>query len=496
MSEQDTEETTMQVCFSISGEFMTKTARDFVQEGNWRKGYRFLTESLDGLTAEQALSVLSGKMKFDGVNDLELVEDKDGEKKVNGWLEWQFRNCFEFRGKLYRPYGYVSAFRKEDYDFACTVDKNDDPYMAQNRAWYQAKNELWKDSERSSSSMFSESKEVYSFRSCYYLKNRESDICVECNVGNSEVVPVCCEEVEIKDVPLWYQPGKEVFSLIREMYKKEALTDLYTEMWHHLDALEDIAAASMNGTALDEVRFEENRRRYDELERQYAQEDAAKARMLAMLTMQVQSDADQDAEFGWAEFNEFDNEAQRNVSIRVPGRAFRCAALRRAHAQHLMPQYTPRSPSGLKMPNDCRYHTDSWLGAGFKLEDAYSDEMPEQRLFMKKLYELQRELLSSSFDTLARGKDSYVYGEVIHDPMKASKESILVLKEARPEYAAAALKCAAVIVETGSKLAHLVVVSREESIPVIRVPGATTRFHEGRRLSIDFEDGTVEMTAI
>lgn len=486
----------MEVCFSISGEFLTTTARGFVQEGNWRKGYRFLMESLEGLAPEQALSVLSGKMKFEGVNSLDLVEDKEGEQQVNKWLDWQFRNCFEFRDKLYRPYGFVNTFRKEDYDFACEIKDNNDPFMAQNSAWHQAKNELWKESERSGSSMLRADKDVYGYRSCFYLKNRESDICIECNVGNSEVIPVCCEEVEVKDVPLWYKPGKEPYGLIRGMYEKKMLTDLYTEMWKHMDALESVAEISMDGNALNKARFEENVEKYAELERQYAEEDAAHARLLAMLTMQVQSDADQDAEFGWLSFSEYDKEAQRNVSIRVPARAFRCAALSRAHARHLMPEYSPRSPSGLKMPNDCRYHTDSWLGAGFKPQDAYSDEMPEQRLFMRKLYELQRSLLSSQFDVLARGKSNYVAGVVTLDPLKASKETILVLKEASPEYAAAALKCAAVIVETGSKLAHLVVVSREESIPVIRVTDATRLYKEGQRVSIDFAEGIAEASAL
>ena len=217
---------------------------------------------------------------------------------------------------------------------------------------------------------------------------------------------------------------------------------------------------------------------------------------LGTLRKQVAFAADYDAEFGWFEASKYDETAGRQVSIRVPHRAFICAALHRARAYHLMPRYEPRCPQGLKMYGDDQFHSDAWVGAGFSPDTAYDSNLPEQELFMSELYRLQRKFLSFEFDVLARGEETHVNGVVIHDPALATKDKVLVVATAAPEYADAARKCAAVIVETGSKLAHLAIVSREEGIPVLRIEGAVSKFIKGRRLYVDLTKGKLEMLGI
>lgn len=203
--------------------------------------------------------------------------------------------------------------------------------------------------------------------------------------------------------------------------------------------------------------------------------------------------ADSDDEYGWKTFTTYDEDAGRNVTITVPWRAFVCAAINRAHAWHLAPKYAAVCPMGLKLPNDDPAHTDAWLGAGLKLSESYDRSIPEQRLFMYHLYDTQHDMLKFEFDVLARTTEDLINGYVIVDPTNASYDAILVVADADADYTDAALKCAAVIVETGSKLAHLCVVAREGGIPVIRVEDATTRFRRGAKLMINFKSGKLSI---
>lgn len=80
---------------------------------------------------------------------------------------------------------------------------------------------------------------------------------------------------------------------------------------------------------------------------------------------------------------------------------------------------------------------------------------------------------------LTKGHGATVAGVFVHEPQAAHPAGILVLDRAAPEFTDAALRSSAVVVETGSRLAHLVVVCREAGIPVIRVPGGVSLFPEG-----------------
>lgn len=86
---------------------------------------------------------------------------------------------------------------------------------------------------------------------------------------------------------------------------------------------------------------------------------------------------------------------------------------------------------------------------------------------------------SASFDVLARGHGAEVTGVFVHLPEQAHKKGILVLSSADAEHTDAALRSSAVVVEAGSRLAHLVIVCREAGIPVVRAPDGVSRFPAG-----------------
>lgn len=62
------------VCFSISGDFITNHSRDLWAERKFSKAIALL-KTLIGFTHEHVESVLFGKSKLEGINNLDLVED-------------------------------------------------------------------------------------------------------------------------------------------------------------------------------------------------------------------------------------------------------------------------------------------------------------------------------------------------------------------------------------------------------------------------------------
>jgi len=470
--------------FRIEGEYFTSLMRDMVREGRWRKAYGILMDGLEGIGAGAVLDVLRGDKKLVGVNDLDLKED-DAAATVTAWLDYQFRGCFTFHGKIYRPYGYVGGFQQKDYTLAQQIFRGEDGQMRQNRMWRKADSELSEQSQLKSFSPWKENYEtVLHNRPAYYASNRSRDICVMVNLDNVNYRPVMCEEVEA-DVPLWYVLPSKAGDVIRQAHARSPLPDLFE------GTMEPPAPSLAKAKVSDEAQ----RAKAAEEDAKSRAAEAAQLARIERMRADIVTFTNADTEFGWLALSGYDEPAGRQVHLRVPHRAFICAALDRAKAQHLMPDYAPRCPSGLKLLNDDPYHSDAWIGAGMDVSTAYNRELPEQRLFMDKLYELQRQRLGFSFDVLTRGSEDYVSGEVIHDAELADETKILVLKSAAAEYAPAALKCKAVIVESGSKLAHLVVVSREESIPVIRTENALERFRPGNQVSINFSAGNVSLLA-
>ncbi|MCK9544457.1 MAG: hypothetical protein M0R03_20760 [Novosphingobium sp.] len=69
--------------FKINGEFLTQKIRDFWESKEYRKAIQFGLESLYGAEIEHIISIINGKMKLIGVNDLDLVEDMEYKPNVD-----------------------------------------------------------------------------------------------------------------------------------------------------------------------------------------------------------------------------------------------------------------------------------------------------------------------------------------------------------------------------------------------------------------------------
>jgi len=109
------------VHFQLSGEGLTRIARDLYATHGVTRAVRFLSEGLEGLTAGQAIEVIAGLHRFDGdASGMRLVpEDATVREALKQAAEatWSLRWQDE-RGAWWEPYALVSSWAQEDADFA------------------------------------------------------------------------------------------------------------------------------------------------------------------------------------------------------------------------------------------------------------------------------------------------------------------------------------------------------------------------------------------
>jgi len=64
--------------FSVTGEFLTETARNFLLEGNWSSAFSLLSEILIGISCDQVLSILQAETKLTKDSTVGIsIEDED-----------------------------------------------------------------------------------------------------------------------------------------------------------------------------------------------------------------------------------------------------------------------------------------------------------------------------------------------------------------------------------------------------------------------------------
>ena len=227
---------------------------------------------------------------------------------------------------------------------------------------------------------------------------------------------------------------------------------------------------------------------------------------MAQIAEKVRTYADNDTVFGWERVPYIEEGKLKELNI--PRHAFLLYqyglmySQRRAASAEPMSDimqkaldlnYIPFSPQNLKMINDSQYHSDAWLGAGLPLDDAYDSKTIGAQVFYAHAYGTLLRTDNKSFDTLTRGKAEYFEGSIASPEQaalmtkEALKDTILCARFASSDIVDLALRCKGVVVEQGGKLAHMVLVSREAEIPVVRVSDATEVFIPGMRVRFYME---------
>lgn len=163
--------------------------------------------------------------------------------------------------------------------------------------------------------------------------------------------------------------------------------------------------------------------------------------------------------------------------------------------------WKPVSPKGLRLSCDIPEHSD-WLLASRRL-DLKTGQWRDGALDDYKDEDLLRAAVSrqgaaksgeEGYAVLAAGRAAT--GTTLVDPPEdlevCPPGTILVLEIAGASRLQLAMTAEAVLVEVGGALAHLVSELRDANIPVLRVPGARTKFPTGTKLDVDPATGLVQ----
>jgi hypothetical protein len=485
------------VSFRVDGGWLADFARTRLEEGAWDRALSLLTDSLDGLTTDQAVAILKGEATLTGdSSDKEgigyKVLPKTGKlaKKMQDRLDYMYGNIFRRGDELWKPYALVSGWDKEDWHFANSFKGTyrmegvrDDKYLA-------------------------------GLRSLYYANDPNKDMLLriaERWVGDQVIADVLCERVKGMP-PFWYKVStNDPKKFIEERLNKRGLPirgavfgskgeitkysnqDLKPEDITALeaarsieekadtiapptllsdkgeDAMNDMAAKDLFAELLatttsylvsaptDYAELREMDRVFekgvdtlhrhatgdqwemiDELRKKFSTERER------ILGDQVRAQADEHG--GWLELPLMykGKPYTKQRTLRVPKNPFLYWSLRYFNFEdhgHAKPHWDFVAGSGHKMMNDDPYHTDWMLGAGVPLDEAYSHEDGSfGEIVRSSSYELKnklvREYTGHAFTTLTKGDKTYISGEVVFPKPneRVPTGSIAIVPHAGPEY--------------------------------------------------------------
>ncbi len=202
----------MSAAFLIHGRFITDHARDRVFEYSWEDGLRFLSRSVPGLTYEQSVEILAGRMQFtgDSAAGLDFVTETDEAKAETAErYRHRFAGVFYDRStkKHWRPYAYVTGWGADDMVRGRVENRYhpqpSKPYLLECAGGDMA---AWG-----------------RFRCTHYMDDRVEDNLWAVNVPELCVVQVLWREVE--SPPLWWAqvttPQLAVVEYVRDVGKLE-----------------------------------------------------------------------------------------------------------------------------------------------------------------------------------------------------------------------------------------------------------------------------------
>jgi phosphohistidine swiveling domain-containing protein len=162
------------------------------------------------------------------------------------------------------------------------------------------------------------------------------------------------------------------------------------------------------------------------------------------------------------------------------------------------PTWNNVCPWGMKLQNDSSDHSDWMIGGGLfdALDDGYLQH-PSYDAAISLMSEMLEELgqrINDGILILSPGHCS-ITSRVVHGKLNTPSPigSIVVLPDLRPAYLAAIKDAAAVLTEAGGAASHLANVGRDCALPMLLVPDALRRFAAGARITVDAENGGVDL---
>lgn len=504
-----------QMTFQIHGDFLTTTARNRVLDDNPGSAWRILT-SCDGEgIADAAVAILSGHKRFEGINDLVLVDDDTDEAKAyRERLAWLYAGRKKINTQWYRPVARVVDFGIRDLrnDHGMPVNPWAPGMGYRNRQWHYAYFGREIAPECTNDDVIFE---ICGERPHWMNEPRTIDDAIEefLKVGRG---------LERRGHSIWY-PGNDGIDLEVHQYphgnngrKARNDTDFVGASWdrpppgrEHSKHVDRVMTAC---DALDEISEEMD---LEEAEEKQREEDRKKfvAELRAKILAQAGTDLVElrwnaeeltEQEIAWGKIP---HPAGTKMVPRAP--FLHWAFDRQKRFKDLLPPWKTISPGSMKQTLDNPNHTDWIIGAGL-------DPIDDRQLYMwgplmkaamelaskyqDEFYDLQKENVVEVHNPEDVHTDVHVLSPgpiatgVVHHGVKSKpcpKGAVVVLPDLHPKYVETVKDAVAIVTETGGGTAHLVQVGREQFLPIMRLPNALALFNEGDLIIVNTDARTI-----
>lgn len=436
--------------FKIDGRHVSNMARECVLDGEWRQGLKMLIDDFEGMTHEIAFLILKGTHILEGVNDnIVLVEELDEDYQASVSDIYCF-DMFYHDGELYRFDSVIEhrEIQADVYGRGLMVLPDWDEYVRK----YLTPVDMF---------FFDVSTSEHRFRACIASK------------------------VDVNSLPLWF--GSENFCTTAKQFtdkhypykstvasliekKMTQTTDSKESKWYK-DARYSHAIKVANDYGFQSVEAFSDHWRDNVLK-------AIAERGIEWRELHVKTETVDEV-------------------VKYPYELALRHALVRTKLSTLSPSWQPVCPEHIKLDNDSAVHSDLWLALGNNFDgDEYTYTTKANVILSELVHHLQKTVFpAGEFVTLNSAGLTSFTGKVVTQYTKdITKNDILVIPHAGPEFELMARKAGLVISEVGGKLAHLVIVGREFGLPLVRVDEACFKFVEGMVLTLDFDTATINIS--
>ena len=507
--------TTKTVSFYIEGRYFTNLVRGVMLEGRWQKATSMVMDSLTGITHEQAISVLRGDNEFvgsskdDSFGMIEQIPSPEHKAYLKD-LAYIYKKYFNHNGTFYEPYCLIQGWNNEDA--LDTVRKLDEGYWGLTA--------LGLPSKVGYNGQTNDMMEVAKYRSCYYLddsrneviyhqpphvygmrKVDENSICSWLSYPKSTTLAECVKDRHLPKRGAHFdeyvrKDKSDLYSYLDIVKTEREIAHVARENFNIDTSTNDVEKAIVKLTS-DEP--DEDTIRKDGLT-VYLDELLEKVEKLETTTIEIDKT---DIELPIVCLNALaESRANRDRDLYggVPKKgeeiAFNPMALQ---LDFYCKDWTATFPSGVKMIGDNPYHTDLIALAnhalGCEVQHIGYDTTDIDSAIFEYVYAVETlRKKGLSFNTLSNPKRvKSIVGTVYEyqEGMKLSKDMVLYIETAKPEYTVLLPKVKAMVTAVGGKMAHLAIIAREENCPMIQT---TADLFTGMTVTLDFESGTLKST--
>lgn len=105
---------TTEARFIVTGDFITRLSRDLFIEGKLRDAERILMQCIEGMSYENAVSIIKGESRIAGTSATTLTLEKDDDQKIKNFIKSKYSGVVRYKDSYYVPYAVVNGWGPKD----------------------------------------------------------------------------------------------------------------------------------------------------------------------------------------------------------------------------------------------------------------------------------------------------------------------------------------------------------------------------------------------